>query len=123
MQSLKWAKDRDISCRGSGSKRYLRAVRLTRKNAETAQLRGGEKAADRLKLLTPLPRIFMTTFTTRMVQGWLPDRNRTLTKKPSVSVRRGVMSRPSSDIKAARRNRNARSPNASATSGGCRSEK
>ena len=33
------------------------------------------------------------------------DRTMTLTKKPSVSVRRGVISRPSSDISTARRNR------------------
>src|SRR5436853_1673284 len=45
-------------------------------------------------------------------------RRKILTKNPSVSVRRGVISRPSSEISAARRNRKARSPRAFVTSAG-----
>src|SRR5262249_31371137 len=45
-----------------------------------------------------------------------PEARITDTKKPSVSVRRGVISRPSSDISTARRNSKARSPSAFATS-------
>ncbi len=57
-------------------------------------------------------------------------RRSTETKNPSVSVRRGVISNPSSIASTARRNRNARSPsgavasaNGTTANAGCRARK